>query len=68
MDKIKYWFFFLLISQSLHALTTLTVTLSSDNNPGGFGEPGDLRYYLNTMNQNLSTSPDDYAILFLTHP
>lgn len=45
-------------------LTTLTVTLSTDNDPGGFGEIGDLRYMLNTMNQNLSVSPDDYVIAF----
>ena len=51
-------------SQSLYALTTLTVTLSSDNNPGGFGEIGDLRYCLNTMNQDLNTIPDDYEIVF----
>ena len=44
--------------------TPITVTLSSDNDPGGFGEVGDLRYALNTMNQNLNTTPDDYAIVF----
>lgn len=62
----KYWMYlvFLLISNSLYALTTLTVTLSSDNDPGGMGEVGDLRYFLNSMNQNLSTIPDDYAIVF----
>lgn len=57
---------FLLASHSLYALTTLTVSLSSDNNPGGFGEIGDLRYWLNTMNQDLNTIPDDYAIVFAT--
>lgn len=46
------------------ALTTLNVTISSDNNPGGIGEIGDLRYCLNTMNQGLNTTPDDYAIVF----
>lgn len=55
---------FLFTSQSLYALTTLTVTLSSDNNPGGLGEIGDLRYCLNTMNQDLNTIPDDYEIVF----
>lgn len=53
-----------LVPGSALALTTITVTLASDNNPGGFGEPGDLRYSLNTMNQNLNTVPDDYAIVF----
>ncbi len=46
------------------ALTTLNVTVSTDNNPGGIGEVGDLRYVLNTMNQGLNTVPDDYAIVF----
>jgi len=55
---------FLFISHSLHSLTTLNVTLSSDNNPGGMGDVGDLRYCLNVMNQDLSTTPDDYAIVF----
>jgi len=65
MDKFKYWIILLLLaSQSLYALTTLTVTLSSDNNPGGMGEVGDLRYCLNSMNQSLNTTPDDYAIVF----
>lgn len=62
----KYWMclIFLLISNSLYALTTLTVTSATDNNPGGMGEIGELRYVLNLMNQNLSTSADDYAIVF----
>ncbi len=51
-------------SSSLLALTTLTVTLSTDNNPGGIGEAGDLRSALNTMNQGLNTTLDDYAIVF----
>lgn len=63
MFKFKY-LIFLLISHSLCALTTLNVSISSDNNPGGFGEVGDLRYCLNTMNQDLNTIPDDYAIVF----
>lgn len=63
MFKFKYYIF-LLISHSLCALTTLTVTLSSDNNPGGMGDVGDLRYCLNVMNQDLSTTPDDYEIVF----
>lgn len=63
MFKFRYWIL-LFTSHSLYALTTLNVTLSSDNNPGGFGEVGDLRYCLNTMNQNLSTTIDDYAIAF----
>lgn len=66
MEKFKYWLmvFLLLASQSLYALTTLTVTQSTDNDPGGMGEIGDLRYVINTMNQGLSTTPDDYAIVF----
>lgn len=63
MFKFKY-LVFLFISSSLHALTTLNVTLSSDNNPGGMGDIGDLRYCLNIMNQNLYSSIDDYAIVF----
>lgn len=46
--------------------TTLTVTINTDNNPGGVGDVGDLRYVLNTMNQDLSTVPDDYEINFAT--
>lgn len=64
MDKIKYWVILFLVSPSLYALTTLNVTLSTDNNPGGMGDNGDLRYALNSMNQLLSTSPDDFAIVF----
>lgn len=59
----KYWAF-LFTSNSLLALTTLHVTVSSDSNPGGSGVIGDLRYCLNTMNQGLSTTPDDYEIVF----
>lgn len=54
----------LFASNAVLALTTLTVTLNSDNNPGGIGEVGDLRYVLNAMNQGLNTLPDDYAIVF----
>ncbi len=65
MFKFRYWYcIFLCISHALYGLTTLNVTLSSDNNPGGIGDIGDLRYCLNTMNQNLSTTIDDYAIIF----
>ncbi len=46
------------------ALTTLEVLYNTDNNPGGIGESGDLRYALNTMNQQLDTTADDYAITF----
>lgn len=59
----KPWIF-LFTSSSLLGLTTLNVTISSDNNPGGIGEMGDLRYCLNSMNQDLNTTPDDYAIVF----
>src|SRR6476660_8626299 len=60
----KYLCAFLLASNSLCALTTLNVSISTDNNPGGFGDIGDLRYMLNTMNQVLNTTPDDFAIVF----
>lgn len=69
MLKFKDWIFFCIVlfaSSSLYALTTLTVTLSTDNDPGGSGEIGDLRYCLNTMNSDLNTTPDDYAIVFAT--
>ena len=62
--KVIGFLIFLFTSTSVLALTTLTVTLSSDNNPGGIGEVGDLRYALNSMNQGLNTLPDDYAIVF----
>lgn len=51
-------------SNSALALTTLHVTVNSDNNPGGIGEVGDLRYALNSMNAGLNTTPDDYAVVF----
>lgn len=55
---------FLFISHSLCALTTLNVTLNTDNFPGGMGEDGDLRFCLNSMNQDLSMIADDYKITF----
>lgn len=61
---IKYFLLFLFTSHSLFAITTLTVTVNSDDNPGGFGDMGDLRYCLNSMNQDLNTTLDDYAIVF----
>lgn len=63
MFKFRYWIF-LFTFHSLCALTTLNVTINSDNNPGGVGEVGDLRYCLNSMNQGLNSTPDDYAIVF----
>jgi hypothetical protein len=63
MRKLRY-LIFLFVCNSLQGLTTLHVTLSSDNNPGGVGEIGDFRYCLNSMNQDLNTIPDDYAIVF----
>ena len=57
---------FLFTSRSLLALTTLIVTDPTDDNPGGIGNPGDLRYCINTMNQNLNSLPDDHAIIFQT--
>lgn len=67
MFKFKDWIFccvFLFSSHSLYALTTLHVTVDTDNNPGGFGDAGDLRYCINTMNQGLNSLPDDYVIDF----
>src|SRR5579863_2801451 len=63
MLKFRY-LVFLFFCHSLCALTTLHVTLSSDNNPGGMGDVGDLRYCLNVMNEGLNSVPDDYAIVF----
>ena len=55
---------FLFASNGAFALTTLHVTTNTDNNPGGLGDVGDLRSALNSMNQNLNATPDDYAIVF----
>jgi hypothetical protein len=63
MHKLRY-VVFLFVCHSLQGLTTLHVTSSSDNNPGGMGDVGDLRYCLNTMNQGLHSIADDYAIVF----
>jgi len=63
MFKFRYWMF-LFAAPSVHALTTLTVTLTTDDNPGDIGDPGDLRYCLNTMNQLLNSNPDDIEIAF----
>ncbi len=59
----KNWLF-LFTAHSLFGLTTLHVSLPTDLNPGGFGDSGDLRWCINTMNTNLSTSAEDYAIVF----
>lgn len=63
MFKLRY-LILLFISCSVQALTTLHVSLSTDNNPGGLGDTGDLRYCINSMNNDLQTIPDDYAIVF----
>lgn len=55
---------FLLASNSVFAATILTVKLSTDNNPGGLGQPDDLRYCLNTLNAGLNAGTDDYNIIF----
>ncbi|MBS0625168.1 MAG: autotransporter domain-containing protein [Verrucomicrobia bacterium] len=55
---------FLFSTHSLFAVTILTVTQSTDNGAGSDGEVGDLRYYINLMNQSLNTTPDDYEIKF----
>lgn len=64
MFKFQYFIFFVL-SHSLHGLTILPVSLYTDNNPGGQGNPGDLRYCLNQMNTDLNGGiADDYKITF----
>jgi uncharacterized protein with beta-barrel porin domain len=59
----KTWAF-LFISHSLFALTTLHVSLPTDDDAGSTGNTGDLRWALNLMNVDLNTAPDDYAIVF----
>jgi autotransporter-associated beta strand repeat/autotransporter-associated beta strand repeat/autotransporter-associated beta strand repeat/autotransporter-associated beta strand repeat/autotransporter-associated beta strand repeat/autotransporter-associated beta strand repeat len=39
-----------LINNPLHSTTTLNVTLGTDANATGFGNPGDLRYAINSAN------------------
>lgn len=63
MFKCVLWIL-LIVSYVSYGVTTLHVSISSDNNPGGMGDVGDLRYCLNTMNQQLSTIADDYEIVF----
>lgn len=65
MFKCRY-FILIFVSHALCALTTLHVTINTDNNPGGFGDSGDLRFCLNTMNVSLNSTSDDYAIVFDT--
>lgn len=59
----KYWIS-LLSFQSLIATTILTVSMPTDDDPGGSGNVGELRYYLNLMNTNLNSSLEDYEIQF----
>ena len=63
MFKYTYCMIFF-FSHTMLGITTLQVSLNTDNNPGGIGENGDLRYYINQMNHNLQTELDDYAIVF----
>lgn len=65
LSLLKHWIL-LFSSHSLFALTTLSVTDSTDDDPGGMGNVGDLRYCLNTMNFFLNSTPDDFAIVFAT--
>ena len=55
-------------SSSLLALTTLTVTISSDNTPGGqidSATSGDLRYCINyILNQQAQGIAQDYNVVF----
>lgn len=64
MLKYLLFLFTSLVSHSLFAITSLHVTISTDSNAGGIGDIGDLRYCLNSMNQDLNTTPDDYEIIF----
>lgn len=64
MDKFKYWIILFFLAQSSYALTICNVELSTDNNPGDRGLPGELRYCLNSMNESLNSRPDDYQITF----
>lgn len=64
MFKLRYLILFLVFN-SLNALMIFNVTDPTDDSPGTFGNPGDLRYWLNTMNQQLNGGTiDDYAITF----
>lgn len=65
MLRLKHLIFILLFTvNSLQPLTILHVTSSTDDNPGGEGDPGDLRYCLNQMNSGLSSSAEDHVIVF----
>lgn len=64
MDRLKYWTLLFFIIPSVYADTTCNVALSSDNDPGGEGQNGELRYCLNTMNENLNAHADNYIIGF----
>lgn len=61
--KVRYCLF-LCAAHSVLGLTTLHVSLATDNNPGDVGDNGDLRYCLNAMNDLLSSTPDDIAVVF----
>ena len=63
----KRWcLIFLCTSQVLHGVTTYSVTSATDSDPGGRGQPGELRYFLNIMNEDLASSAEDRVIKFET--
>lgn len=56
---------FLLGCYSLFAFTAIEVTKFTDDDPGGFGMIGELRYWINTINTELNAGGmDDYVITF----
>jgi hypothetical protein len=59
----KYWLL-IFTSNSLFSLTSITFTKNTDNNPGGTGEVGDLRYAINSMNLGINQDSDDFSIFF----
>lgn len=67
MSHLKYGLlgFILIASLPLYATTILHVSLSTDDDAGGYGQNGDLRHAMNTMNEQLNQgSLDDYQIVF----
>lgn len=67
MSHLKYGLlsFILIASLPLYAATILHVSSSTDNDAGGYGESGDLRYAINTMNEQLNLGNlDNYQIVF----
>lgn len=63
-NKIKYIPILFFLHSYSFAITTCSVSLSSDDNPNGMGNPGDLRFCLNQMNTSLDAFSDNYIIDF----